>query len=151
MKINNKILNDYFNYLTVIKARSQHTIIEFRVDLRLLFRFIYEQRNNGVISSEDCSFADIRFIKSISLDDICGFIAYCQKERNCTIQTCGRKIITIRQFWKYLKNKAHLIDNNIMEELEVPKQPKRIPKYLSLEDSFRLLIQIENSPVITVL
>ena len=133
MKINNKILNDYFNYLTIIKARSQHTIEEFRVDLRLLFRFVYEQHNAGIITSYDCSFADINFIKSISLEDIYTFIAYCQKEHNCTIQTCGRKISAFRQFWKYLKNKAHLLDNNIMEELEVPKQPKRIPKYLGLE------------------
>ena len=146
IKINNKILNDYFNYLTVIKARSQHTIDEFRVDLRLLFRFVYEQRNAGIVAPEDCSFADIDFINSISLEDIYAFIAYCQKERKCTIQTCGRKIITFRQFWKYLKNKAHLLDNNIMEELEVPKQPKRIPKYLGLEDSFRLLIEAEESP-----
>ena len=139
-------MNDYFNYLTVIKARSQHTIVEFRVDLRLLFRFVYEQRHVGIVSPEDCDFADIDFIESISLDDIYAFIAHCQKERNCTIQTCGRKIITFRQFWKYLKNKAHLINNNIMEELEVPKQPKRIPKYLGLEDSFRLLMEAEDSP-----
>ena len=74
------------------------------------------------------------------------FIGHCQKERNCTIQTCGRKIINFRQFWKYLKNKAHLIDTNMTEELEVSKQPKRIPKYLGLEDSIRLLMEVEYSP-----
>lgn len=36
MELNNKILEIYFSYLTVIKARSPHTISEFRVDLRLL-------------------------------------------------------------------------------------------------------------------
>lgn len=146
IKINNKIMNDYFNYLTVIKARSEHTIIEFRTDLRLLFIFVFEQRSLSASAESDCSFADIDFIKSITLDDIYAFIAHCQKERNCTIQTCGRKIISFRQFWKYLKNKAHLIDNNITEELEVPKQPKRIPKYLGLEDSIRLLMEVEESP-----
>lgn len=53
--------------------------------------------------------------------------------------------MSLRQFWKYLKTKAHLIDNNIAEEMETPKIPKRIPKYLSLEDSVRLLIKCENS------
>ena len=38
-----------------------------------------------------------------------------------------------------------MIDNNIAEELETPKIPKRIPKYLSLEDSMRLLIKCEDS------
>ena len=32
------------------------------------------------------------------------------------------------------------------EELEVPKQPKRIPKYMGLEESIRLLMKVENSP-----
>jgi site-specific recombinase XerD len=146
MELNNKILEDYFSYLTVIKARSPHTISEFRVDLRLLFKFVYKRRKPSADPLPDCSFADIKFIKSITLDDMYAFIAYLQKERNCSVATCGRKIISIRQFWKYLKTKAHLIDNNITEELEVPKQAKRIPKYLNLEDSIRLLMSVEDSP-----
>jgi site-specific recombinase XerC len=146
MEINNKILEEYFSYLTVIKARSPHTIAEFRVDLRLLFIFVAKRRKPSSTPPTDCSFADIKFIKSITLDDMYAFIAYLQKERNCSVATCARKIISIRQFWKYLKTKAHLIENNITEELEVPKQAKRMPKYLSLEDSIRLLMSVEDSP-----
>ena len=146
MEINNKILEEYFSYLTVIKARSPHTISEFRVDLQLLFKFTFKRKKPSAPPPTDCSFADIKFIKSITLDDMYAFIAYLQKERNCCVATCARKIISIRQFWKYLKTKAHLIDNNITEELEVPKQAKRMPKYLSLEDSIRLLMSVENSP-----
>ncbi|MHB1127889.1 MAG: tyrosine-type recombinase/integrase [Bacillota bacterium] len=60
--------------------------------------------------------------------------------------TRARKIVSICQFLKYLKTKAHFIDNNIAEELETPKLPKRIPNYLSLEESARLLIKCEESP-----
>lgn len=74
-----------------------------------------------------------------------GFIGYCKDVLNCTVQTRSRKIIAIRQFWKHLKTKAHLIENNIAEELENPKLPQRIPKYLDLEDSMRLLIKSEGS------
>jgi len=59
--------------------------------------------------------------------------------------TRARKIVSIRQFWKYLKTKAHLIDNNIAEELETPKQPKRIVRCLTLEESVRLLIKVGSS------
>ncbi|EGW38140.1 tyrosine recombinase xerC domain protein [Desulfosporosinus sp. OT] len=86
------------------------------------------------------------FIKTITLNDMFAFIAYCQTELHASAGTRARKIVSIRQFWKYLKTKAHLIDNNIAEELETPKLPKRIPKYLSLEESVRLLIQCEKSP-----
>lgn len=93
MEINNKILEEYFSYLTVIKARSPHTIAEFRIDLRMLFIFVYKKRKPSATAPSDCSFADIKFIKSITLDEIYAFIAYLQKERNCTIATWGRKII----------------------------------------------------------
>lgn len=43
------------------------------------------------------------------------------------------------------KNKARVIDNNVAEDLETPKIPKRIPKYLTLEESVRLLIASEFS------
>jgi len=59
----------------------------------------------------------------------------------------NEKIVSIRQFWKYLKTKAHLIDDNITEELETPKQPKRIVRYLTLEESVRLLIETGSSSV----
>ena len=74
------------------------------------------------------------------------FIAYCQEILHSSAGTRARKIVSLRQFWKYLKTKAHLLENNIAEELETPKLPKRVPKYLSLEDSVRLLIKCEQSP-----
>lgn len=51
----------------------------------------------------------------------------------------------LSQFWKYLKTKVHIIENNIAEELEVLQIPKRVPKFLSLEASVRLLITCESS------
>lgn len=74
------------------------------------------------------------------------FIAYCQTVQKASAVTRARKIVSICQFWKYLKTKAHIIDNNIAEELETPKLPKRIPKYLNLEESVRLLIACKTSP-----
>ena len=78
MELNCKIVNDYFTCLTVIKARSTHTFSEYCVDLHMLFMFTYEQRKLGASTPQDCSFADAEFIKSITIDDIYAFIAYCQ-------------------------------------------------------------------------
>lgn len=49
------------------------------------------------------------------------------------------KISTIRIFFNYLTNKAHILEINPAQTLETPKQDKRIPKYLSLDDSKKLL------------
>jgi len=73
------------------------------------------------------------------------FISYCQNVRKSSPGTRARKIVSIRQFWKYLK-KARILENNVAEELEVPRLPKRIPRYLTLEESVRLLIAGKISP-----
>lgn len=138
------LVEQYLDYLLVIKNRSENTILEYRTDLLMFFSYIMNLRNINII---DINFKQINleFIKSITLQDMYGFISYCQKSLNSSAGTRARKIVSIRQFWKYLKNKVHIIDNNIAEELETPKLPKRIPKYLSLEESVRLLLECKKS------
>jgi len=142
------LLEQYLSYLVVVKGRSPLTAEEYRIDNCMLFEFIKQQRGlpPDVIARRDFSDVDIDFIKSISIADLYAFITYCGEKRGVTTATRARKIVSIRQFWKYLKNKAHLLDNNIAEELETPKLPKRMPKYLSLDESIRLLIESEASP-----
>ena len=45
----------------------------------------------------------------------------------------------IRIFFKYLTAKAHILAENPAQDLETPKQGKRMPKYLTLEESHKLL------------
>ncbi|WP_313527804.1 tyrosine recombinase XerC [Anaerotignum sp.] len=139
------LLEEYLNYLTVIKGRSQNTVIEYRTDVLMFFSFLKEQHNiDG--DRYDLAFVDSEFIRSITLNDMYAFISYCQNQKKATAGTRARKIVSIRQFWKYLKTKAKVIDNNVSEELETPKIPKRMPKHLTLEESIRLLIECENNP-----
>ena len=111
----------------------------------MFFRFIFDSRKAPIVNT-NFSLANLEFIKSITLNDMYAFIAHCQTTRKSCAGTRARKIVSIRQLWRYLKTKAHLIDNNIAEELETPKLPKRIPKYLNLEESVRLLIECERYP-----
>ena len=135
------IVEQYLSYLTTIKGRSQNTILEYRVDLLQFFSYIAEQRN---LKYESFCFVTADFLKSIQLGDMYGFIAYHQSVKHSSAGTRCRKIVSIRQFWKYLKAKAHIIDNNIAEELETPKLPKRIVRYMTPEESVRLLIEASN-------
>jgi integrase/recombinase XerD len=148
------LLEQYLGYLVVIKGRSENTVKEYRTDLLMFFSYVKRVRN---VPIQDGNYAniDLELIKTISLNEMYTFIAHCQTVLNASAGTRARKIVSIRQFWKYLKTKAHLIDNNIAEELETPKLPKRIPKYLSLEESVRLLMASKKSArdncIITIL
>lgn len=46
---------------------------------------------------------------------------------------------------RYLKTKAQLIDNNIAQELDMPKRGKGIPKYTSLDESVKLINYAEKN------
>jgi hypothetical protein len=107
-----RLLEQYISYLSVMKGRSDNTIDEYQNDLAMFFRFIKKNRNPG---NEDMDLSDINieFIKSITIHEMYCFIAGSDKEKKLAPSTRTRRIVSIRQFWKYLKTKAHLIDNNI--------------------------------------
>jgi len=142
------LLEQYLTYLTVVKGRSPLTAQEYRIDVLLCMEFVKGKRGvpAETLKMRDFADVDIAFIKSITIAELYEFITYCGQVRNVTTATRARKIVSIRQFWKYLRYKAHLLENNITEELEAPKLPKRMPKYLSLEESIRMLIESEKSP-----
>lgn len=135
------IVEQYLAYLITVKGRSQNTILEYRLDLLQFFRYIADIRG---LLSPDFSFANLEFIQSIQLGDMYTFLAYCQEMLNAAPGTRYRKIVSIRQFWKYLKTKAHLLENKNTEELETPKLPKGNARVLTLEESVRLLIQAKS-------
>ncbi|WRS27179.1 site-specific integrase [Oscillospiraceae bacterium MB08-C2-2] len=138
------ILEQYLDYLVIIKGQSQNTILEYRMDLLQFFRYVAVQRG---ITETHFQFADADFIRSIQLTDMYGFISYHLETLHNSPGTRCRKIVSIRQFWKHLKAKAHIIDNNIAEGLETPTLPKRIVRCMTLKESVRLLIQAGSSSV----
>lgn len=138
------LVEQYLAYLITIKGRSNNTVLEYRSDLLQFFGYVATSQGQ---EHSNFYFADIMFIRSITLGDMYSFLSYCQHSLHSSPGTRARKIVSIRQFWKYLKTKAHLIDNNIAEELETPKQPKRIVRHLTLEESVRLLIEVGSSSI----
>ena len=55
----------------------------------------------------------------------------------------ARKISTIRSFYNYLTNKAHLIEQNPVKDMDSPKLKKTLPTYLTLDESVRLLDAVD--------
>ena len=55
----------------------------------------------------------------------------------------ARKLATIRSFYNYLTNKAHLIRENPVKDIDSPKLKKTLPKYLTLDQSMELLNSVD--------
>ncbi len=141
------ILRDFLVYMDVIKNKSNLTIEEYASDLKLFFRFLKLFR--GIVPSsvefEEIDITDIDedFIKSISLNDAYAFLSYCKNERDNQEAARARKVSTIRTFFKYLTLQKQLLAENPMQVLDSPKLKKSLPKYLTLEESLKLLKNID--------
>jgi site-specific recombinase XerD len=78
-------------------------------------------------------------ISKIQLQDIHSFLGYMKETFHSKPATLARKTASIRVFFHYLCNKTKKIPTNPATDLETPKLGKRLPKYLSLEQSQELL------------
>lgn len=145
MKTSCRYLEQYLDHLSIIKERSPCTIIEYRTDVTMFLNWYIAKQKEMSLHEEPHHAVAADDLRQITLEDMCSFIVYCQAELGSCAGTRSRKIVSIRQFWKYLF-KSHIIDSNPAEDLETPKLPKRIPHFLSLEESVRLLIACTDAP-----
>lgn len=135
-------LNSFLDYSVTILNKSPNSIKEYNYDLATFLKFI--KIHFGLTKETDFSKITINdlpisVIKKITLDDIHAFISYLATELRSKSATRARKVSSIRIFFKYLSAKAKLIEVNPAQNLETPKLDKRTPKYLTLEDSKKLL------------
>ena len=138
-------LNAFLDYSTTILNKSPNSIKEYNYDLAMFLKFIkIHFRLTNETDFNKVKIYDLPFdiVKKIELDDIHAFLGYLTTTFNSKSATRARKISTIRIFFKYLSqdaSKKFLLDHNPALNLKTPKKDKRLPKYLSLDDSKRLL------------
>ena len=139
---NPEFLNSFLDYSITILNKSVNSVKEYNYDLNMFFKYmkihfkLTKETDFKKIYIKDFS---LDTLKKITLSDIHAFLSYLAINQKSKPATRARKISTIRIFFSYLSQKEHLIDNNPAQNLETPKLDKRLPKYLSLEDSHKLL------------
>ena len=139
---NPNYINSFLDYSATILNKSPNSIKEYNYDLNMFFKFIKihfnltKEKDFSKINIDDIS---LDTVKKIKLDDIHAFLSYMAIELKSKSATRARKASTIRIFFNYLSQKANLIEINPAQNLETPKSDKRLPKYLNLEQSQKLL------------
>ncbi len=139
---NPEFLNSFLDYSMTILNKSQNSVKEYNYDLNMFLKYMKlhfnmtKETDFSKISIKDLTLKDIERIEP---EDILSFLSYLALNKNCKPATRARKISTIRIFFAYLSQKAKLIEKNPAQNIETPKKEKRVPKYLSLDDSKKLL------------
>lgn len=135
-------LNSFLDYTATILNKSQNTVKEYNYDLNTFLKYIlyhFKMTNEKDLKQISIRNMSLETVSKITLDDIHSFLFYLTNTYNSKAATRARKVSSIRVFFNYLCNKAGLIEKNPAQNLETPKLDKRIPKYLTLDDSKKLL------------
>lgn len=135
-------LNSFLDYTVTILNKSPNTVKEYNYDLAMFLKFIkmrFNMTNEEEFSNITIKDIPLDTIKKIKLDDIHAFLSFLATNYQSKATTRARKVSSIRVFFNYLCAKANLIEVNPAQNLETPKLDRRLPKYLSLEDSKKLL------------
>ena len=107
------IVISFLNYQSNVKNKSELTIDEYSLDLRMFLRFLVLSSTKSKFTDEELDNTDITglskdFYKSVTLDDAYRFLSYCKTVRNNKEKARARKASAIRTFFKYLQVNGHI-------------------------------------------
>lgn len=141
-------LSSFLIYTESIQGKSSKTVDEYFYDLRTFYRFLKVYLGLSSLSDEfdKIKIHDITLehLSQVDLNLIYEYINYLNRERNNSASSRARKVASLRSFYKYICNKAKLIENNPTAELESVKINKQLPKHFTLEDSLSLLSSVDS-------
>ena len=116
--MNEKLINEFIDYLRFEKKYSENTIDSYKRDLK---------KTNNYLKKE---------FTNLTKKDIENYIQKLSKEESTT--SISRYISTLKSFYKFLElNKYN--KNNPLTTITNPKNPKTLPKTLSEEEIDKLL------------
>ena len=139
---NPEFVNSFLDYSITILNKSPNSVKEYNYDLSAFLKYMkihFKLTNKTDFNNISIKDFSLDTLKKITLNDIHAFLSYLALNQKAKPATRARKISTIRIFFSYLSQKANILESNPAQNLETPKLDKRIPKYLSLDDSKKLL------------
>ena len=114
-----KYINNYLEYLKVVKKHSNYTITSYKVDLMELYDF-----NTDYINIDE--------------DGIKDFLEYLYS-KGLNRNSISRKICSIRGLFQYLHKEA-IIKDNLFKEVISPKKNNSLPKYIKTNDIEKMFL-----------
>ena len=138
------IVMEFLEYHSTIRGHSDKTIEAYYMDLKILFRYLKQRRHmvpaDVPFDQIDIIDVDLDFIKSIRIEELYRYQSFSPySDQALTASSRCRRTSSVRSFYTYLTSKRHLLDTNICQELDMPKRPSGLPKYLEEDECNRLL------------
>ncbi len=141
------VLVDFLHYIEVVKGRSPLTVFEYYLDLQTFFRFLLLYKKlvpkNTPFEEISVKSVDLELLRTVKLGDLYGYLSFMQSERGNSAKARARKVSSLRGFYKFLTTSVDLNFPNPAKDLDAPKIKASLPRYLSTEDSVKLLDSVD--------
>lgn len=121
----------YLRHLRVEHHASPHTLRNYESDLQELHRFLATERSGA--SPKRRTEVSVR---SVTTNDLRAFAA--AKLRTARRSTVSRKVAALRGFFRFLTREGRLT-RNPAASLSAPRAERRLPVFLPIDDTERLL------------
>ncbi|MBE3581570.1 MAG: tyrosine recombinase XerC [Thermoanaerobacteraceae bacterium] len=127
MRVNTfaEALEEFASYLTGEKNAAAGTLKAYLTDLRQFASFIEKNLGPTAHPNEVDHLLVRRFL---------GWLNGQRQQRS----SMARKLVSLRVFYRYLLREG-IVDRNPVDTIKAPRQPKRLPQYISYPDLLRLL------------
>lgn len=115
----NDSIDEFLRFLQTERGASRHTIRSYKKDLQVFFGYVNSQA------------------EAVEAIDVRGFVAAQMKE-GLKKSTVGRRLATIRSFFRFLHREGH-VSANPARLVPTPRMPQLLPKFLTVDDAFSLV------------
>ena len=113
-----KLILEFMSKLEHEKGFSEHTLRAYHKDLLQFDTFLKDEKRNS--------------LKEVNHLLLRKFLAIL-RSKDYTKSTIARKLASLRSFFKFLIREGELVSNPF-EMLRTPKQEKKLPHFLSIND-----------------
>lgn len=119
-----QLLQDFLNYLVVERGLARNTIESYGRDLRQYLSYL-EERKQGLA------------LQNTTQATVVGYLLFLQARGRATA-TLSRSLAAIKAFYHFLAAER-LIERDPTVNLDAPRQERRLPRVLSVQEVNRLL------------
>lgn len=153
-----ELIRDFLSYHEIIKGHSKKTIDEYFLDLRTFFRYLKVRRGlideNTPFESIPVNDIDLDFVAAVTKSEVYDYLSFLSRDRvknprsrypeyGLNASSRARKLSVISSLFKYLTVKTGRLKENPIEAIDTPKIRRSLPKYLTLDESMKLLSSVD--------
>lgn len=141
---NPDFLNEMLNYYIVVLNRSPSSMKEENIVLRNFLKYIAVKfkikEENTDMDISNLSIDILKKVRKVHIENYLSYLSTINKS-----STISKKVCCIRHLFYYFSEKNKILKENSTKDLKCLRREKSLPKYLSLEESKKVLTDTYNN------